>query len=269
MPTEGHIALALAAAILIVASPAESQSDERSRSDSSISTQRNFGGTWERYPAQTGSISTEAGAPLPEVVPPPPIPPPPLKAEYRATFEAETERVREAEESGEPLAGYSGRCLAQGMPTMMTAVFPLEVLQTSGQLTIINEAFNQVRRIYVGAQSIAIEDAEPSFAGHSVARWDGDTLIVDTVGIKEYVRFRNVPHSNQMRIRERLRVLDANHFEDEITITDPVYLTGPWTFAFQYQRKPDYRIYEYVCEDNRAFADPETGALRLRLEGAE
>ena len=264
-----RITAAVAAAIAALGSPSGAQSDERGRSDSALVAQRDFGGTWERYPAQTGSISTAAGAPLPEVVPPPPIPPPPLKPEFRSSYETEQARIREAEERGEPLAGFSGRCMPQGMPTMMVAVFPIEVLQTRGQLTIVNEAFNQVRRIYLDAEPVPLEDAEPTFAGHSTARWDGNDLIVDTVGIKEYVRFRNVPHSHQMRIRERFRVIDVDHFEDEITMTDPTYLTGPWTFTFQYQRKPDYRIYEYVCEDNRAFADPETGALRLRLDGDE
>jgi hypothetical protein len=261
----GRMTAAVAAAMFALASPASAQSDERSRSDSGVSADRDFGGTWERYPAQNGSISTAPGAALPEVIPPPPIPPPPLRPEFQSAYETDQGRIREAEERGEPLGGSSGRCLPQGMPTMMTAVFPIEILQTRGQVTIVNEAFNQIRRIYIGAEPVLLEDAEPVFAGHSTARWDGDSLVVDTVGIKEYVKFRNVPHSNQMRIRERLRVLDASHFEDEITLTDPTYLTGPWTFTFQYQRKPEYRIYEYVCEDNREFTDPKTGALRLRL----
>src|SRR5690606_37649633 len=110
------------------------------------------------------------------------------------------------------------------------------------------------------------EDAEPGFWGHSVGHWEGDTLVVDTVGIKEYVRFRDVPHSNQMRIHERMRALTPDMFEDQITIEDPVYLTVPWTFMYRYKRKPGYKLYEYVCEDNRQYRDPETGGTRLRLD---
>jgi hypothetical protein len=252
--------------MLAVASLAAAQPDERGRSDSGVNAKRDFGGTWERYPQTSASVSTAPGAPLPNIPPAPPVAPPPLKPEYRAAYDAVQKKAREAEARGEPIAGQAVQCLPQGMPSMMLAIFPMEVLQTRGQLTIIQEAFNQVRRIYIGAEPVAIEDAEPTFAGHSTARWDGDTLVVDTVGVKDYVTFRNVPHSSEMRIREQIRVLDKDHFEDDITITDPKYLTEPWSFAFQFQRKPDYRIYEYVCEDNREFADPETGATRLRLK---
>ena len=87
--------------------------------------------------------------------------------------------------------------------------------------------------------------------------------MVDTVGIKESVRFRNTPHSAQMRIHERMRRLTPDHFENVITVTDPVYLTGPWQWKWVYQRRPNYKMYEYVCEDNREYADPETGAARV------
>jgi len=85
-------------------------------------------------------------------------------------------------------------------------MFPMEVLQTPGQVTIIQEAYNQVRRIYMGAKLPPFEDAEPLFWGHSTGKWEGDTLVVETIGIKEDVRFRDVPHSNQARISERLRL---------------------------------------------------------------
>ena len=183
-----------------------------------------------------------------------------------AAYEAEQKRRQDADRRGEPIASADVQCLPQGMPAMMMALFPMEVLQTRGQLTIVQEAFSQIRRIYIGEDPPAIEDAEPSFFGHSGAKWEGDTLVVDTVGIKENVRHRNAPHSAQMRIHERLRVLDANRFEDQVTVTDPVYLTGPWSWTWTYQRKPGYKMYEYVCEDNREFADPETGTQRMRFK---
>jgi hypothetical protein len=150
---------------------------------------------------------------------------------------------------------------------MMQGMFPMEVLQTKGQVTIIQEAYNQVRRIYLGEKQIAVEDAEPEFWGHSVGRWEGDTLVVDTIGIKPRVRYKDAPHSDQMRISERIKKLSPNMFQDQITITDPVYLTGPWSWTYMYQRKPGYKINEYVCEDNREFPDPEKGMQRLRLLG--
>jgi hypothetical protein len=122
-----------------------------------------------------------------------------------------------------------------------------------------------VRRIYLNQTLPKVEDAEPGFWGHSVGRWEGDTLVVDTVGIKEYVRFRNAPHSAAMRINERIRVVGPGHFENIVTVTDPEYLEKPWTWKWVYQRRPNYKMYEYVCEENREFADPETGVQRMRL----
>ena len=63
-------------------------------------------------------------------------------------------------------------------------------------MTIIQEAYNQVRRIYMGYELPAVEDAEPLYWGHSSGKWEGDTLVVETIGIKENVRFRDAPHSD-------------------------------------------------------------------------
>jgi len=247
---------------------ARAQTPDRSRSTEATAGRPDFSGTWERYApprdpnAPPSGVSGGLGPAFGATAPP-------LKPEYAAAYEAEVKRRREAEQRGEPIANPNAQCIPDGMPSMMLVIFPMEVLQTRGQLTIVEEAFNQIRRIYIGEDPPAIEDAEPSFYGHSGAKWDGDTLAVETVGIKESVRYRNVPHSNRMRIHERMRMLDANRFEDQITITDAAYLTGPWSWTWTYQRKPGYKMYEYVCEDNREFVDPETGSQRMRFKKAE
>jgi hypothetical protein len=221
---------------------------------------RDFSGTWDRYPL---AIDRQRDA---TVVPPPPdIPPPPLKPGPKAQWEAETAKINAANARGEPIANHYTHCIPDGMPAMMMAMFPMEVLQTKGQVTIIQEAYNQIRRIYLGQELPPVEDAEPGFWGHSVGRWEGDTLVVDTIGIKEYVRFRNAPHSANMRINERIRVVGPDHFENVVTVTDPEFLEKPWTWKWVYQRRPNYKMYEYVCEENREFADPETGAQRMRV----
>ena len=232
-----------------------------------------FTGTWERYaPPRDPNAPAPRGTPGGAGIGLGPIfgaPPPPLKPQFMAAYEAEVKRIADATQRGDPIANANAQCIPDGMPSMMLAIFPMEVLQTRGQLTIIQEAFNQVRRIYLGEDPPAVEDAEPSFYGHSGAKWDGDTLVVDTVGIKQNVRYRNAPHSIEMRIHERIRMLDANRFEDQITVTDPVYLSGPWSWTWTYQRKPGYKMYEYVCEDNREFVDPDTGAQRMRFKKPE
>jgi hypothetical protein len=276
----GGVIVALSATALL-APIAQAQSD-RSRSDGSTPASRDFGGTWDRAaaprpanssaqrPAETGVSPALSGSGVPGAQPSngaPPVqaPAPPLKPEFLGEYTARQRLVQEATARGEPIANEDTHCLPQGMPEMMLAIFPMEVLQTQGQLTIIQEAFNQVRRIYIGGAPVPVEDAEPGFFGHSWAKWEGDTLVVETVGVKESVRNRDVPHSPEMRIHERIRKLDADHFEDEITIVDPAYLTGPWKFTYTYQRRPSYKMYEYVCEDNREFADPVTGEQRMRI----
>jgi len=213
-------------------------------------------GAWDRYSTAVSD---------PRVTAAPPVPAPPLKPAYQAQWLAQQQAAKEADARGEPLYGGYAQCLPDGMPAMMMAMFPMEVLQTPGQITIIEEAYNQVRRIYLNEKQIPIDDAEPGFWGHSVGHWEGDTLVVNTVGIKEEVKFRGAPHSAHMQIDERIRMLTKNIFEDHVTVTDPEYLTEPWKFTWKYVRKPGYKILEYVCEANREYQDPQTGGIRLRM----
>lgn len=198
-------------------------------------------------------------------VPPPDTPPPPLKPKYLAAWKAQQAAVQEANRRGQPLYNQYAACIPDGMPAMMMAMFPMDVLQTPGQVTIIEEAYRQVRYIYLNQKQVPIEDAEPEFWGHSVGHWVGDTLVVNTVGIRPEVRFRGAPHSASMQIDERIRLLAPNELEDRITIVDPAYLTGPWTFTWKYRRDPGYKMLEYVCESNHVYEDAKTGAQRIRL----
>ena len=220
-------------------------------------------GSWERYPTRFSGLGSEADAPP---APPEGIPDPPLKPEYLEQWEAQRAEIAALTEQGLPPANNYSACIPDGMPAMMQAMFPMEVLETPGQVTVIQEAYNQVRRIHLGVELVAAEDAEPRFAGHSAGYWDGDTLVVETVGVKDYVLFRNVPHSNLMRITERISLIDDEFMQNVVTVTDPEYLTEPWTWTWMYRRWPGYRLQEYVCEDNRYYADPDLGYQRLRID---
>ena len=93
----------------------------------------------------------------------------------------------------------------------------------------------------------------------------GDTLVIDTVGIKETVPgYQNMPHSDQMRITERIRLVTPDILHDQITIEDPVVLEKPVTYTLAYRRMPNYKMVEFVCENNREYLD-EKGAVRMRL----
>ncbi len=256
------VALAIAAMLTGCASegPDAAAADAASASTASFDP-RDFSGTWDRYPQPTDTATPDTGP-----VGLAGIPPPPLKPAFKAAWEAERRRHEEANAAGRPIATHYTQCIPDGMPAMMMAMFPMEVLITPRQVTIIQEAYNQVRRIYLDDTLPAVEDAEPGFWGHSAGHWEGNDFVVETIGIKDYVQFRNTPHSASMRIHERMRMLDADRFENQVTVVDPEYLTEPWSWTWTYQRRPGYKMYEYVCEDNREYADPVTGEARLRID---
>ncbi len=211
-------------------------------------------GSWERYRGQAGDPTT-----APAEAPPPLKPP--LLAEWQARRAAE----RAADARGEPAATGYTHCLPDGVPSMMSGPFPFEIVQTPTQINIAQEAYSQVRRIYIGKPQASLADIELGFYGRSVGEWRGATLVVDTIGIKDYVRFRDTPHTPNMRVTERLRLVAPDILWDEITIEDAAVLDKPWTVTFAYRRMPDYELIEYVCEDNREYAD-DNGVTRLRVQ---
>ena len=251
--------LSILAVLLFVATPVAAGAQD---------TVRGINGSWERYPTRSSGLGSDADALVTPPPPPDPIADPPLKPEFLDLWRAEQREIQELTAEGLPPANNYSACIPDGMPAMMQGMFPMEVLETPGQVTVIQEAYNQVRRIYLGDALLAPEDAEPRFSGHSAGRWDGDTLVVETVGVKDYVEFRNVPHSNRMRITERIRLIDesGDFLENRVTIVDPEYLTEPWEWTWMYRRWPGYKIQEYVCENNRYYEDPELGYQRLRID---
>jgi hypothetical protein len=98
-----------------------------------------------------------------------------------------------------------------------------------------------------------------------VGRWEGDVLVVDTVGIKESVRgYRGLPHSSRMRVVERIRLVAPDVLHDQITITDPVILEQPFTYTLAYRKLPQYEMVEFVCDNNREYVDDQ-GRVRMKL----
>jgi len=175
---------------------------------------------------------------------------PPYNAEYRRRYDLAMEARARGERVADPTAG----CLPQGMPRFMVASYPLEILQTRGQVTIIAEWSSQVRRIFTdGRGHPPADEIDITFNGHSIGHWEGQTLVVDTVGIRGDTSFDASPltHSDQMTVSERIYLRDPKTLVDEITVTDPGAFTAPWKVVRTYRRGgPDARIMEYVCEEN-------------------
>ena len=222
---------------------------------------RNIGGAWVPMGAGRGADPKLA---------PPPATPIVLKPEHQKAFDTRRTSDAEATKRGQPPATPAVLCLPYGMPRMMTvASYPIEILQTPGQITIVTEAFSEVRRVYMDQPQLPIDEVPPGFYGHSVGRWDGDTLVVDTVGIKESVPSYNMlPHSDRMRITERFRLVTPDVLHDQITIEDPVVLEKPFTYTLAFRRLPNYKMVEFVCENNREYID-EQGRVRMKIGGAQ
>jgi len=189
-----------------------------------------------------------------------------LKPEYAKPYDARRAAEAEATRRGEPTASAAVLCMPYGMPSMMAvAVYPIEIIQTPKQITIVTEAFSEVRRIYMDKPQMKIDDVPPGYYGRSVGKWEGDTLVVDTVGIKESVQYQRIPHSDQMRITERIHLVAPDILHDQITIEDPVVLEKPIVYTLAYRRMPDYEMVEFVCDNNREYVD-EKGVVRLRTK---
>jgi hypothetical protein len=119
--------------------------------------------------------------------------------------------------------------------------------------------------VYLGRPQLPIADVAPGYYGRSVGRWEGETLVVDTIAIKESVPgYNNIPHSDQIRITERFRRPMPDVLYDEITITDPIVLDKPYTYTLAYRKAPAYEMVEFICENNREYVD-EKGVVRMRL----
>ena len=214
-------------------------------------------GTWVPFTGGRGGDPAVA---------PPPGGPLLLKPGYAGPYEARRVADAEATARGEPPPSAAVSCLPYGMPRMMSvATYPVEILQTPGQITMIAEAFSEVRRVYLNQAQLPLDEIPPGYYGHSVGRWEADTLVIDTAGIKESVPgYQNMPHSARMRITERIRLVAPDVLHDQITIDDPVVLERPVTYTLAYRRLKGYKMVEFVCENNREYID-ENGVIRMRL----
>jgi hypothetical protein len=190
--------------------------------------------------------------------------PPRLTPEYAqrlARFEA-------AQKQGAPQQAQTANCVPPGMPAIMAQPFPIEFLFTPGKVTVVIEAYGQTRRIFTDGRS---QPADPdlTFQGHSVGRWEGDTLVADTVAILPGTHIApGVDHSDQLRIEERIRRVADDTLEIRMTLHDAEALLEPLTLVRNYKRHRDWDIKEYVCtQNNRDGADAQ-GRGFVNLDGA-
>jgi hypothetical protein len=132
-------------------------------------------------------------------------------------------------------------------------------------VVMVIETFSQVRHIYTHGETHPA-DPDPAFNGHSIGHWEGDTLVVDTVGIDTTTRMApGVAHSDQLHIIERIRKVDADHIQIARTIFDPKVLAKPWTVVLPYARQKGH-LREYVCEQNNRDSADAQGRPEFQID---
>jgi hypothetical protein len=170
---------------------------------------------------------------------------PPLTADAKKVYEQNVAARKELKRRSD-----MSRCVPPGTPRVMWAPFPMMILQTARKITFVHEYQHLLRHVYMDEPLPAAEDIDPTYMGESVGRWEGDTLIVETIGVNDRTVLDRVglPHSASMRVTERLRLIDGGkRLENLVTIDDKETFTAPWTARVVFERKPGLELREYNC----------------------
>ena len=143
------------------------------------------------------------------------------------------------------------RCLPLGPLQMLAHPLPKKILQAPGLVVMLHERNMEFRQIYTDGRA-APKDPNPSWYGYSTAHWDGDTLVVDTNGLRDglWADFNGSPLTDQATIRERFRRPSYGTLQVEVTITDPKAYTRPFSVAVNQHLALDTDLLEYACLEN-------------------
>ena len=149
-----------------------------------------------------------------------------------------------------------GQCWPAGMPLIMTRVWPIAMIQLPTAIYMISGFMNSLRIIYLDGRSHTHPDVVvKSFNGESIGRWDGDSLVVDTRHFVDHHHWMDqagvsIPAGDQLRIVERIRMLDDGRLEIAFTMTDPEHWVGEWSSTKYFNRVNDVDIAEVQCLPN-------------------
>jgi hypothetical protein len=145
----------------------------------------------------------------------------------------------------------AGLCLPLGIPRIaLVGLFPIQIVQTSTQIVMLYEYMSVFRVIPL--QASHPDDLVPTYMGDSIARWDGDTLVVDTVSFndKTWLTSTGTFHSDALHVSERYTRIDNDQINYDVTMEDSKVLTAPWTIHSTLMRRDGTRLREYVCAEN-------------------
>jgi hypothetical protein len=141
-----------------------------------------------------------------------------------------------------------GHCLPSGVPRI--SPFPQKIIQTSTLIVILDEGnIHSYRQIHLDRDHP--KDLDPLWWGDSIGKWDGDTLVVDTVGFndKTWLNGQGMPHSEELHVIERIRRPDLGHLNFDITLDDPKAFTKPHNYNRVHALMENTDLLEYVCNE--------------------
>jgi hypothetical protein len=143
------------------------------------------------------------------------------------------------------------RCLPIGPLQMMAHPLPKKIIQNPGLLVVLHERNMEFRQIYTDGRPLP-HDPNPAWYGYSSAKWEGDTLVVETIGLRDglWADFYGSPLTDQAKMTERIRRPNYGTLEVRATIDDPKAYTKPWTVNVNQHLALDMDLLEYACLEN-------------------
>lgn len=143
------------------------------------------------------------------------------------------------------------RCLTPGGPRMMLLPFMKKIVQTPGLIAILNEYNANFRQIFTDGRPLP-EDPQPTWNGYSIGRWEGDTLVVESIGYRDdqWIDSTGSPLTSAAKVTERFRRPRWGTLEIEITVNDPKGYTAPWTVKVEEEAVADTEMLDSICMEN-------------------
>lgn len=140
-------------------------------------------------------------------------------------------------------------CLPRGVPDTIGEPYPIQIVETPKLIVILYEAGEFFRVIPTDGRPHP-KDLDPTWMGNSVGHWEGDTLVVDVIGVNDKVSVGDYRHTTAYHVVERFERTDYDTLKYSATIEDPNVFAKPWTEAGTFTLHPEWQIQEYICDEN-------------------
>jgi hypothetical protein len=146
---------------------------------------------------------------------------------------------------------YTGSCLPFGLLRSVGGPHPIQIVQNDKYVAMLYEQNSWFHVTPIDGRA-HLKDPDPTWFGSSVGRWEGDTLVIDSIAFNGKIRIDTIGHpvSDQLHTIERFRRRDLGHIDYVLTIDDPKTFTKPWDSVRTWTLRPDWEIMEYSCEEN-------------------